>query len=97
MKINDVLECFNKALDAKGNPKRVHYVAHSTWERKMGTVKSAHTIITLIDPQAGTKEIVHTEYTASIPTGQEEALIEESQRRALTEFVIKWDNDTGTE
>lgn len=97
MKINDVLECFNKALDAKGNPKRIHYVAHSTWERKMGTVKSAHTIITLIDPQAGTKEIVHIEYTASIPTGQEEALIEESQRRALTEFVIKWDNDTGTE
>lgn len=97
MKINDILECFNKALDAKGNPKRIHYVAHSTWERKMGTVKSAHTIITLIDPKADTKEIVHAEYTASIPTGQEEALIEESQRRALTEFVIKWDNDTGTE
>lgn len=95
MKINDILECFNKALDATNNPKKIHYVAHSTWERKMGAVKSASTTITLYDPQEGPKEIVKSEYTTNIPNGCEEVLIEETQRRALTEFIKKWHNDTG--
>ena len=95
MKINDVLECFNKALDAIGNPKGIHYVAHSTWERKMGTVKSASTIITLCDPQEQPKEIIRANYTTNILNGHEEALMEETQRRALTEFIKKWHNDTG--
>ena len=95
MKINDILECFNKALDANGNPKGIHYVAHSTWERRIGAVKSAFTIITLCDPKEGTKEIVKAEYTTRIPSGQEEALVEETQRRALVEFIKRWNNDTG--
>ena len=95
MKINDILECFNKALDANGNPKGIHYVAHSTWERRIGAVKSAFTIITLCDPKEGTKEIVKSEYTTRIPSGQEEALVEETQRRALVEFIKRWNNDTG--
>lgn len=95
MKINDILECFNKALDANGNPKGIHYVAHSTWERKIGAVKSALTIITLCDSQDGPKEVVRAEYTTNIPKGQEEALLEETQRRALTEFIKRWNNDTG--
>lgn len=97
MKINDILECFNKALDAKGNPRGIHYVAHSTWERKIGAVKSASTIITLCDPQAEPKEIVKSEYTTTLPNGQEEVLVEETQRRALTEFIKRWHNDTGAE
>lgn len=95
MKINDILECFNKALDANGNPKRIHYVAHSSWERKIGAVKSASTIITLCDPQEGTKDIITSTYTTNIPTGQEEVLLEETQRRALIEFIKNWDHDTG--
>ena len=95
MKINDILECFNKALDANGNPKGVHYVAHSTWERKMGAVKSASTIITLCGPKEQPKEIIKSEYTTSIPNGQEEILMEETQRKALIEFIKRWHNDTG--
>ncbi len=94
MKINDVIECFNKALDDIGNPNNAHYIVHSKWERKMGAIKSASTIITLYDPKEGTKEIVKSEYTTRIPSGQEEALIEETQRRALVEFIKKWHNDT---
>lgn len=97
MKINDILECFNKALDAKGNPREIHYVAHSTWERRIGAVKSASTIITLCDPQAGPKEVIREEYTTTLPNGQEETLVEETQRRALTKFIMKWHNDTGVE
>lgn len=96
MKINDVLESFNKALDVLGNPRRLHYVAHSSWERKIGSVKSATTIITLIDPQDKPKEVLREECTDSVPAGQEEVLIERSQKKALTEFIIRWSNDTGT-
>ncbi len=60
----------------------------------MGAIKSASTIITLYDPKEGTKEIVKSEYTTRIPSGQEEALIEETQRRALVELIKKWHNDT---
>lgn len=97
MKINDILECFNRALDANGNPRGVHYVAHSTWTRKMGSIKSASTIITLCDPKEKPKEIIRAEYTTNILNGQEEVLVEETQRRALTEFIKKWRNDTGVE
>lgn len=96
MKINDVIECFNRVLDSRGNPDKVHYVAHSKWERKMGSVKTATTVITLYNPKEGVKEVVKSEYTTNIPSGQEEVLIEETQRRALTEFIKKWDHDTGT-
>lgn len=97
MKINDILECFNKALDYKGNPKRIHYIAHSILEKKIGAIKSATTIISLYDPKEGTKEVVKSEYTTAIPKGHEEALVEETQRRALTEFIKKWQDDTRTQ
>ena len=97
MKINDILECFNKALDSKGNPRGIHYVAHSALERKIGIVKSASTTITLYDPQAGPQEVVKKELTAAIPNSLEEDLVEETQRKALTEFIIKCQNDTGVE
>lgn len=95
MKINDILECFNQVLDSNGNTDRVHYVAHSSWERKIGTVKKATTIITLQDPKAGPKEIIKEEFTDSIAIGQEEILIEQSQKKALVEFIKRWNNDTG--
>lgn len=94
MKINDVLECFNKAIDAIGNPNKIHYVAHSSWERKIGAVKSAYTIISVCSPNEKPREIIKSEYTTTIPNGQEEVLIEETQRRALTEFIKQWNNDT---
>lgn len=94
MKINDILECFNVALDAKGNPNRIHYVARSTWEKRIGAVKSSTTFITLVDPQAEPKDIISEEYIDSVPAGQEEILMEESQKKALIEFIKMWDNDT---
>ena len=95
MKINDVLECFNKVIDTTDNPNKVHYVAHSSWERKIGTVKSAYTIISICSLNEKPREIIKSEYTTTMPNGQEEVLIEETQRRALTEFIKQWSNDTG--
>ena len=96
MKINDILECFNKALDLAGNPEKIHYVAHSVIEKKIGPVKQATTIITLCDQANNTrKDIVEKSYTTSIPTGHEEVLKEETEKRALIEFITKWSHDKG--
>lgn len=96
MKINDILECFNKALDLKGNPKRIHYVAHSVIERKIGSIKQATTIITLCDQLDNTRtDIIKESYTTSMPAGQEEVLKEETERRALIKFISRWNYDTG--
>ena len=97
MKINDVLECFNKVIDINGNPNKIHYVAHSTIDKLIGQVKKATTIITLCNlSNEDRKEIIKEEYTATIPTGYESALIEESERRALLEFIKEWSYDKGT-
>lgn len=96
MKINDILECFNKVLDLKAATSHMHYVAHSTIEKKMGPVKKATTIITLCDHATGVnKDIISESYTTTMPSGQENVLIEETERRALTNFIRKWNNDTG--
>lgn len=96
MKINEILECFNKALDLKGNPNKVHYVAHSTLERKIGPVKQATTIITLLDQVNDIrKDIVEESYITNMPAGQEEVLKEETERRALIKFITMWNYDTG--
>lgn len=92
MKINIVLECFNRALDDNNKNNKCHFVAHSFWERKIGSIKSATTIITLHDPIEGNKEIIKEEY---IGRGDEQVVVEESQKKALTEFVKLWSNDTG--
>lgn len=96
MKINEVLECFNRALDIKGNPKGIHYVARTTIEKKIGTCKQATTTITLCDPQAEPKDIISVSGIMSVPTGQEDVLMENMQKKALTEFIIRLLNDTGT-
>lgn len=96
MKINTILECFNKVLDIEGNPRKTHFIAHSTLERKIGAVKTATTIITLHDPQGKDEDIIRQEYTTAMPISGEQALIEETQRRALVDFIQYWDNDKRT-
>lgn len=90
MKINDILECFNKVLDYKGNPERAHYIAHSILDRKIGTVKSASAIITFYDPIKGPEEVCRAECTDSIASGHEGELIEQAQKEALIEFIKIW-------
>lgn len=97
MKINDVLECYNKALDECGNPDKKHFVAHSTVEKKIGPVKEVTTFITLCNPTTGKNEcIVKTTNTeCSIGEESKEKLIEKTEKEALVEFIIMRDHDTG--
>lgn len=90
MKINEILECFDKALD-NGN----HYIIRSFWERKIGTLKQITSIIYLLDPDKTTSEFVKVEHVYAVNSGQEEEYVEENQKRALVEFIKKITNDTG--
>src|SRR5574344_2197538 len=80
MKINEILECFNKVLDIRGNPGKIHFVAYSSLEKKIGTIKQVTTVITLCDPQKGNTEFVKNSMTGVALTGLENKLIEESQK-----------------
>lgn len=91
MKINDVLECFAENIN-----QNYKFVAVSSYERKMGSLKEATTTIKLIEIGKEPQTIVTAKYAASIPTGQEDAIIEQSQLKALTEF-IKYFYDTRNE
>lgn len=88
MTINDIIDCFNKALNT-------HYVVYSNIERKIGAIKEASTIITKINKDLKTEEVIRESCTASIIKDKEPLLIEESQKKALIKF-IEWLYDTGT-
>lgn len=98
MKINEILECFNKALDefraSNGSSVKTHFAARSAWERKIGAVKRAYTEIDLIDngpyDKGKATPIITQEYVSNVPSGAEVALIETTERRALKEFIIYW-------
>lgn len=95
MTINNILSCFNKVLDINGNPDNIHYIASSYIEKNIGPIKTAYTTITKYDPKNKGVDIIKVKCTNSIPKELEESLIEESQRKALIEFIQKWNNDTG--
>lgn len=53
MKINEVLECVNKVLDQDRAVNNIecngHLVAHTSWEKKIGTAKEFHVYIDYVN------------------------------------------------
>ena len=88
MKFNEILECFNKTL--KDN---VHFIGTSKWEQKFGPVKTATTKIYRVEGNDNAL-IIDKEYTTSIPSGHEDALVEQCQKNALIDFIKYWSNDS---
>jgi len=89
MKIEEVINCFNASLADHS----YHYVVVSKWERIKGPIKRAVTSIYKVEGKLA-KEVVTKEYCTSIPAGGENTLIEETQRRALIEFIkVFYNND----
>lgn len=86
MKINDILECFNRHLDSKVNGNSIHFVASSKWEKKFGALKKATTSIFKISPDSS-EEIITKEYATNIPSGAEAVLMEHTERLAIKEFI----------
>lgn len=83
MRFNDILDCFNAHI-TEGQ-----YIAQSSWQRKIGRMKTATTIIYYIKGSEQ-EEVIRKEYTASISNGCEDILIEETQKRALQDFIKYW-------
>lgn len=57
MKINDVLECINRALEderrAKGIEAIGHFVCHSNYAKRIGTIKEFQTFIDFVNYKTG--------------------------------------------
>lgn len=91
---NVVLECFNKTLDKLRYEKdikiRGHFVIHSKWERKLGTLKVAYTDIDYINDMRVPIRVVHTQYATAMKTGLEDVLVEECERQSIIKFVEVW-------
>lgn len=91
---NVVLECFNKTLDKLRYEKdikiRGHFVIHSKWERKLGTLKVAYTDIDYINDKRVPIRVVHTQYATAMKTGLEDVLVEECERQSIIKFVEVW-------
>lgn len=91
---NVVLECFNKTLDKlryeRGIKTKGHFVIHSKWERKLGTLKVAYTDIDYIDNNRVPIRVIHTQYATAMKTGLEDVLVEECERQSIIKFVEVW-------
>lgn len=93
MTINEILNCYNHILN-----KDKIYVAYSKWEKKFGPIKTAYVTIAVRDLKNlnnSPEEPIKTEFTGSVPAGQEYILMEKAQKLALIEFIKRWNNDTG--
>lgn len=90
MGINTILECFNKHLDSERLKLNVHtsghFVYHSNWERKMGTLKVANTFIDF-HRDGVNYPVVNTQYATSMAAGQEDVLVQECERQTLIKFI----------
>ena len=95
MRINNILECFNKVLASKTGDKNRHIVAYSNWKPKMGPYKEASTIISLIDSVTmKSEQLISMSEVDRTPAGEEDKLIERNEEKALIEFIKLWDNDS---
>lgn len=96
MEINEILECFNKHLDSERLKSNIqtsgHFVCHSNWERKMGTLKVAKTCIDF-HKDGVNFSVVTTQYATSMPVGQEDVLIHECERQTLIKFIPYYYNN----
>lgn len=95
MRINNVLECFNKVLESKRPKENKHVVAYSNWKQKMGPFKEATTVISIIDPTVmKSDKLVVVNTVDRVYAGEEELFIEKNEEKALIEFIKLWDNDS---
>lgn len=83
---NDVIETFNKVLIRETQNNNCFFKAVSEWHREMGPVKTGSTSIYVIRDGVSEK-VIYTWYRDSIPAGQEDTLIYESQKKALLQFI----------
>lgn len=89
MKINEILECINKTLDEERALKEIHcsghFVAHTLWEKKIGTAKEFHVCIDYINNGVPYKySAIH--HTCQCPVEDIDNMKEQVELMALTQF-----------
>ena len=91
MRINDIIETFNKALS---NDRAIHhiegngyFVTHTNWERKMGLIKSFTTNISFINKNSQKHTCIDVTYKISCEEADVSKYEEETQLKALEYFI----------
>ncbi|MBQ9391970.1 MAG: hypothetical protein IJU02_07245 [Lachnospiraceae bacterium] len=93
MKINDVLECFNAALDSerinKGIKAKGHFVSTMEIKRSMGPYKQAHVTIIYIDlDRKANIPFITSSWTERALVEHLETFKEKAEMQTLIKFII---------
>lgn len=94
MRINDVLESFNKTIEEErhrtGIKNRGHFISVTTIEKAMGPYKKYHVVIFYVDIDKGENiEFISKYYTHKVPKGKEESIQKIVDCDILTAFFTK--------
>lgn len=94
MRINDVLESFNRTIEEErhrtGIKNRGHFISVTTIEKAMGPYKKYHVTIFYIDTDKGENiEFISKYYTHKVPKGKEESTQKIVECEVLTAFFTK--------
>lgn len=92
MKINDVLECFNKALSLKRNEvsteAKGHFVAYSNIRNLIGPYKEFFTQIVYVNPiTTETKYICNNVITERCSKDSEDIMLIKNEKATLEKFI----------
>lgn len=91
MKINDVIDQINQELANKrkilNKDEHSHIEVFASWERKMGTLKEATTRLYWVSPDKGISLIKEISVGGQVYNGEEQTLIEESNKKAIGYLV----------
>ena len=92
MKINDVLECFNKALtidrENQNRENKGHFVAYSNIRKSMGPYREFFTQIVYVNPiTTETKYICNSTSMERCPREGEPTMLINNEKKALEKFI----------
>lgn len=92
MKINDVLECFNKALtvdrENQNRENKGHFVAYSNIRKSMGPYREFFTQIVYVNPvTTETKYICNNKLMERCCKDEESIKLETNEKKALEKFI----------
>lgn len=99
MKLNDVLDCFNTAIEGERVTRNLnvkgHLVSAIEIRKSMGPYKQSYIYINYVDRETGNNYRVLTDtFMDRVPTDELDAFIMKSEKQALLKLiVILRDND----
>lgn len=100
MKINDVIECINRTLEAERKAKGIeavgHFVYHSNYTKRIGSIKEFGSFIDFVNFNLGASvRVCSLSYVDTCPVEHIEETKEEIALKTLSEFLLLLRMGTG--